>query len=67
MLNILNQEKHAPDSRSQASVELSSVYPFGGGGWALWHHEGHVARKRATRRYHLDFTGGGARGDGGRD
>jgi hypothetical protein len=34
---------------------------------ALWHHEGHVARKRATGRYHLDFTSGGARRYGGRD
>jgi hypothetical protein len=34
---------------------------------ALGHHEKHVARKRAAGRYHLDFTGGGTGGYGGRD
>src|SRR6202050_949655 len=34
---------------------------------ARWHHEGHVARERAAARYHLYFTGDGARGYGGRD
>lgn len=29
MLTVLNEEKHSPDSRGQASVELSSVYPLG--------------------------------------
>ena len=32
---------------------------------ALWHPEGHIARKRAAGRYNLDFIGGGARGHGG--
>jgi hypothetical protein len=32
MLNVLNEEKHSPDSRSQASVELSSVVSVEGGG-----------------------------------
>jgi hypothetical protein len=37
------------------------------GARALLHPEGHVARKRAAGRCHLDFAGGGARRYGGGD
>ena len=66
-----HRRNRPPDSWSQASPELSSAFPRGRERalWhlALWHLERHVARERPAGRYHLDFTGGGARGHGGRD
>ena len=56
---ITTEQKHEPPLPTRAGGE---------GAQSLWPHpEGHVARKRAAGRYHLDCTGGGAGGYGGRD
>src|ERR1039457_7267614 len=65
----LNKEKQSPDSTSQASRAWNCPARIREReARALWRHpEGHVTRKRAAGRYHVDFTRGGARGYGGCD
>src|ERR1017187_6719034 len=61
-------ERALPIERSALSVPGFSRRPGGRReAWPLWHPEGYVTRKRGAGCYHLDFSGGRAGCNGGRN